>query len=178
MEYWKYIQGTDNLYLASNLGRIKSVTRSWMGKKGMITRQGRILKQVLSKNGRYLHVTICIKGKQKSCDVHKLVAMTFHEKKDELFEVNHIDTNKLNNCANNLEWCSREQNIAHALKNINIKYSSGINHYKSKKVIDINTGKIYNSVKEASLKNKINYSTLIANLNNRLISYSNYKYIE
>ena len=48
--------------------------------------------------------------------VHRLVAKSFVDgESDERIEVNHIDGNKLNNCADNLEWVSKKDNIAHAL---------------------------------------------------------------
>jgi hypothetical protein len=59
----------------------------------------------------YLHVTL---GYGHTKRLHRLVALAFVPNPDSLPEVNHIDGNKLNNCASNLEWCTRKQNMAHA----------------------------------------------------------------
>lgn len=47
--------------------------------------------------------------------VHRLVCAAFHgaPEKDRVF-VNHIDADKSNNSADNLEWCSRAENMRHA----------------------------------------------------------------
>lgn len=46
---------------------------------------------------------------------HRAVALAWIANPDGLSDVNHIDGDKDNNCADNLEWCSRSQNIRHAL---------------------------------------------------------------
>lgn len=46
--------------------------------------------------------------------LHRLVAEIFVDGKTPNSVVNHIDGNKLNNKASNLEWCSTQHNIIHA----------------------------------------------------------------
>ena len=48
--------------------------------------------------------------------VHRLVAQLFIPKpsEEDIWEVNHIDSNKKNNAATNLEWVTRQQNITHS----------------------------------------------------------------
>lgn len=53
-------------------------------------------------------------GKQKSVLLHRVIALCFCEKPDGSDEVNHIDGNKDNNSADNLEWVTRNENLKHA----------------------------------------------------------------
>ena len=47
--------------------------------------------------------------------IHRLVAMAYIPNPEGKPEVNHIDGNKLNNCADNLEWVWGWENVHHAL---------------------------------------------------------------
>ncbi len=59
-----------------------------------------------------------VNGKNHIVLVHRLVAKTFIPNKcASKLEVNHKDGNKLNNCIDNLEWCTRKENIHHGIKN-------------------------------------------------------------
>lgn len=85
-----------------------------------ITRNGEIINKHTGrlvkpqKNGKgYFRVAI---GK-KLCFVHRLVAQKYVPNPDNKPQVNHKDGNKLNNCADNLEWVSNQQNRDHAIKN-------------------------------------------------------------
>lgn len=53
-------------------------------------------------------------GSTWTASIHRLVAMVFLPNPEGLGQVNHIDGNKLNNHASNLEWCSAAANTAHA----------------------------------------------------------------
>ena len=53
--------------------------------------------------------------KQKQCLHHRFIAQLFIENPNNHNEVNHIDEDKSNNCADNLEWCDRQHNMQHSL---------------------------------------------------------------
>lgn len=99
--------------------------------------KGKELKQSETKKG-YLQVTLCKNGKNKNYRVHKLVAESFlpnktefkyddiemvKEIKIEKLQINHKDGNKLNNCVNNLEWCTNLYNQRYE-KTISNKYKA------------------------------------------------------
>lgn len=67
----------------------------------------------LSVNNRgYQHVTLVEKGVKKDFTVHKLVGMLFvpNDNPKVKNEINHKDFDKLNNRADNLEWCDSSYN--------------------------------------------------------------------
>ena len=67
-------------------------------------------------NGKYLKVHLVAKnGKIKQELVHRLVALAFLDNPQGFPQVNHKDKNKLNNCVDNLEWCTNRYNTIHAI---------------------------------------------------------------
>lgn len=74
----------------------------------------------------YYKMSFRIYGKVKCLFVHRLVLMTFNPVEGmENLQVNHIDGNKKNNCLENLEWCTLQENIDHAVKNGLFKNCTG-----------------------------------------------------
>lgn len=74
---------------------------------------GRIIKQFVGKDG-YLRIQIA--GKTRS--VHRLVAVAFIPAEVGKDFVNHKDGDKQNNRVENLEWCTRSENMQHAYDNL------------------------------------------------------------
>ena len=76
----------------------------------------RILKPQVIRNG-YLHVPLSKAGKWKWFSIHRLVALCFIPNPEGKKQVNHIDGVKFNNHVSNLEWCTNDENRAHAVAN-------------------------------------------------------------
>jgi len=116
-ETWTDIKGYKNLYEISNNGDIKSVARYRKGNgDSQVFMNEKILKQ--SKNNKgYCRVELCKEGIRKPFSVHRLVAIAFVKNSNSKPEVNHIDEDKGNNKADNLEWCTSRENINHGAHN-------------------------------------------------------------
>ena len=69
---------------------------------------GRKLKQTIKKG--YCNVYLYNENGRKFFLVHRLVAQAFIPNPNNYPEVNHKDENSLNNCVENLEWCTSEYN--------------------------------------------------------------------
>ena len=68
----------------------------------------------------YKRVSLWANGKSKLLFVHRLVASAFVPNPNNYPQINHKDENKLNNNADNLEWCTPFYNV-HYGKNSPIK---------------------------------------------------------
>ena len=115
-EIWKdYLYN----YQVSNLGRFKNKVTN------------HIYKPRLNNKGRYyVCVSMGDRLHMKTILIHRAVAEAFIPRKSNDLEVNHIDGNKQNNCVENLEWCTREENIKHA--KINKLFKHGFDNHKTK----------------------------------------------
>lgn len=107
-EQWKPVEGYEDLYEISNLGRVKSLNYHRTGVE-------KIMKPLKIKG--YLLVDLCRDGERKKFLVHRLVASEFIPNPKGLPEINHIDEVKTNNCVSNLEWCDRRYNINFGTRN-------------------------------------------------------------
>ena len=109
-EIWKIIDGYSN-YEVSNFGRIRR-------------KNGKIRKTQIHYKGYELITLRNDNGERKTLKVHRLVAKAFVHNPKNLPQVNHKDCNKLNNKADNLEWCNNSYNQKHAFSN-NLQNNKG-----------------------------------------------------
>ena len=108
MEKWKDINGYEGIYQVSNMGRVRSICKRHSS-------MPRIMKQRKAGAG-YAYVGLSLNGVQRKLAVHRLVAKAFVSNTENKPEVNHINGNKTDNCANNLEWVTSKENKIHAHK--------------------------------------------------------------
>lgn len=143
LEIWKPVSGYEGLYEVSNTGKIRSIERmTVVGRRG----SGRELRQYLTPYG-YLEVSLSNKGKVSHKKVHRLVTDAFCEKLDGQDEVNHIDGDKQNNYASNLEWCTRRENTIHAYRN-GLQTTTRRGHVR--RVVCLNDGHEFSTAGEAA----------------------------
>lgn len=110
-EEWKTIDDFPN-YKISNFGNVYN------------TQTGMRLTACVNSSD-YKKYTLRKNCKPFNAYAHRLVAKAFIPNPNNFPEVNHIDGNKWNNRADNLEWVSRSQNAIHAFR----KGLRGINGY-------------------------------------------------
>lgn len=105
-EVWVDIPDTDGKLQVSNHGNIRSSLRgAW-----------KVLKAQADNKG-YLRVTYVYKKEKRRVKVHRLVALMFVPADPFKNHVNHINGDKTDNRAINLEWCTNQENAHHAIKN-------------------------------------------------------------
>ena len=161
-EVWRDVKGYEGLYQVSSEGRVKTLARTCNTKGGSKrTVKERILKPWLQKDG-YLLVGLNVDGKRKTATVHRLVCKAFHDNLDNKPEINHINEDKADNRACNLEWCTRRENVNHGSRND--RAANGIAKALSKPVgqytLDDKLIKIWPSANEAERQAGFCHSTI------------------
>lgn len=162
-EIWKDITNYEGLYQVSNFGNVKNV------------RFNRLLKNSRKWNG-YLRVCLCKNKKRKDLLISRMVANEFVKNPNpkKFIHVDHIDGDKENNNAKNLEWVTAKENNVRAYKS-GQKTGFGRRHISVSK-IDMETKQVldtYKTISEAGEMNNISKRSLYINLVYK--SRTNYK---
>ena len=131
-ETWKDIKGYEGRYQVSNMGRVKTINRH--------KSDGRIQKEKIRiseiDHRGYEFVLLYNENGYKRYSVHVLVANAFIPNPNNKPQINHIDGNKINNIANNLEWVTASENQMHAIRNGLSKPKRGEEHTGCKLTYD------------------------------------------
>lgn len=91
----------------------------------------------------YKTVCLCIDGKPKTYYVHRLVASAFVENPNDYPEVNHIDEDRGNNRAENLEWCTSKYNKNYGRR------AERFGRRRGRPVVCLETGQVFYSCGDA-----------------------------
>lgn len=132
MEIWKDIPGYNGFYQISNLGNVKSLSRTIIRKNNKLQFiKEKILKPIKNGHG-YLFVNLSINGKVKVEKIHKLMAETFlnHTAKKG-YHIDHKDNNRTNNNLENIQILTIRQNVSKTIKKTSSKYT-GVSFEKSR----------------------------------------------
>ena len=174
-EVWKDIAGYEGLYQVSNLGRVKSLARKVATGRGWRIIKETILKQSLSNTG-YYRVYLSEHSKLKPYSVHRLVATAFIPNPKNYPFVNHKSEVKTENFVENLEWCDQSYNTTYGTSMERQIETQRKTMSTNKKVLNVDTGKEYVSISEASRDVGVSITALSNCLNNKTSQSVGYKW--
>lgn len=87
---------------------------------------GHIIKPRIYDPSHYAYMGVYMgNGITRKLYVHRLIAYVHCPNPDKLPQVNHIDGNRFNNVASNLEWCSASYNVRDGFKRGRVIYNTG-----------------------------------------------------
>lgn len=152
----------------------------------------KFLEQSLDRRG-YPRVNIqCEDGKRRSVRIHRIMALAFLPNPENKPQVNHKNGIKTDNYIDNLEWSTRSENIKHsfdygirkvsdkvrlAISQIG-KMQKGSLHPKSKKIINIETGEVFDTVEKAAESASIKRPTLSSMLTGKRKNKTSLRYYQ
>ena len=164
---WRAITGYEGYYEVSMTGRIRSLDRIVIDKRGgkRILR-GHEMKLTRSAEG-YLVVNLHKCGRSEVVGVHVIVATAFLPNPDNLPMVNHIDGVKEHNDVGNLEWATYSYNNFHALRK-NLRRPRG--NEIAQLLEDGEIIEVYDSAADAERRTGINAGAILQCVNHRSFS--------
>jgi hypothetical protein len=158
---WKDINNFDGSYQVNNLGQVKSVSRLRNG-NAIYQLQDTIFKPSICRG--YYEVKLTKNKRKIHKLVHRLVAEAFIPNPDNKPFINHMNGNKTDNRVENLEWCTAQENMNHAI-NTGLINKNGENHFAAKltnkQAEEIRS--LYGKIKQSEIAKLFNISPQIVN---------------
>ena len=158
VEIWKEFPDAQGYYI-SNLGNV-FIKKSKKFPNGRLMIKGDF---TIDKDG-YARINFKRNdGVYTFAPVHRIVALSFLTKKEGKDIVNHKDSDRLNNCVDNLEWVTQKENVYHSYqygkrrKNLEVKRTSILTPFQISQIPFLRQ---YYSLKKISQLFNINYSTM------------------
>lgn len=105
-ELWKRVDGTSETYYISNMGRLLSTNWKGSGRQA-------IMKPAKDAKG-YYRTMLKYGDKFKTIKVHRIVAQHWIANEGGKAQVNHINFDRADNRAENLEWATASENTSHS----------------------------------------------------------------
>ena len=140
IEEWLPVEGFEDKYLVSNMGRVWGIKRGHELKQQNYKGYKKVMLSVGYMNLRFVWL-------------HRLVAKAFCPGYFEGADVNHKDFNPSNNIYTNLEWVSHKDNILHSYKAGRMRpLPKNYGGYCWKKGVEKTTKKCYNKQRKLTTK--------------------------
>lgn len=174
MEEWRDVPGYEGMYQISISTKEGKCRRIW--NNGIV----HILERKPRKEHKHYrqYWSLCKNGKQKCHQAAKWIAMTFPELvENEWFpgaEIDHIDTDRLNNHPSNLRWVTKKENANNPLTRQHITEHNRIKSAKRRKwVIQLSKNNeilhFYQSVVEAEKETGIKRTNITNCCNGKVV---------
>lgn len=155
LEEWKRvcIHSEETLYEISSMGRCRRIDKLHWKTQGVLTPK-------LNKKSGYCQYCVVHNANRYYMYAHRLVAEYFIPNELNKAYVNHIDGNKQNNTVVNLEWCTAEENMRHAMNNNLCSHQKEVDVYDLRgeyigRFISISEGMRQLGIREDKYNNKL-----------------------
>lgn len=151
-EIWKDVPGYKGKYQVSNYGKIKEL--GYFIENG--TNRCKIPEHIIKPHIVNDYLVVTLSEPTREYYIHRLVAEAFIDNPENKRCVRHKSSNRYNNYYKNLEWCTHSDIVKSAIEKDILK----IPNYKGKAIKCIETGKLYQSIKAATIDTNLSYDSI------------------